>query len=291
MPLAVRALRRVMNLLALLLLGYLAVLLLIFLIQGRLLFLPDVPGRTLETLPAEHSMPFEEVHLVADDGERLHGWWVPAPEGLEGPPPKTVLLFHGNAGNISHRIDTLKIWHEMGWNAFIFDYRGYSLSTGRPSEAGTYRDARAAWRHLTEERGVSPRDIVLFGRSLGGAVAARLATEVEPMALILESTFTSVPDLGAEIYRWLPVRLLSRIHYPTLVTMTEVRAPVLVIHSPTDEIIPVHHGRALYEAANPPKQFLELVGGHNDGFISMGNAYQRVLVEFVERTEREGSGN
>lgn len=278
-----------MNFLALLLLGYLAMLLLLFLLQERLLFLPDVPSRTLETHPAEHSMPFEEVRLVAEDGERLHGWWIPAPEVPERPPPKTVLLFHGNAGNISHRIDTLKIWHQMGWNAFIFDYRGYGLSTGRPSEAGTHRDARAAWRYLTDERGVPPGKIVLFGRSLGGAVAARLATEVEPMALILESTFTSVPDLGADIYRWLPVRLLSRINYPTVDALRQVRAPVLVIHSPTDEIIPVRHGRALYEAANPPKQFRELVGGHNDGFLLMGKAYQRGLSEFVERAEREGS--
>lgn len=261
-------------------LAYLGVALLLFLFQGRLLYLPNVPSRALDATPDRYGLPWEEVHLATEDGERLHGWWIPA----HG--PGTVLIFHGNAGNISHRMETLRIWHEMGWNALIFDYRGYGQSTGRPSERGTYRDATAAWVHLMEERGVTPEDVVLFGRSLGGAVAAELATRTGPAALILESTFTSLPDLGAELYRWLPVRLLARIRYPTRERVAGLEVPLLVIHSRHDEIIPFHHGERIYEAAPGPKELLELSGGHNEAFFLAGVRYREEIQRFLD-----GDGN
>jgi uncharacterized protein len=128
--------------------AYLGFAALVFLLQDRLLFLPGIPGREIVTTPADHGMPFEDLQLVTDDGESLHGWWVPAAADPRG----AVLIFHGNAGNISHRAQTLRIWHDLGYDALIFDYRGYGRSSGRPSERGTYADARAAWRHLVDER-------------------------------------------------------------------------------------------------------------------------------------------
>jgi uncharacterized protein len=252
---------------------YLALCLMLMLLQSRLVFFPT---RALEATPAEAGLAYDDVWLTTDDGLRLQGWWVPA-AGARG----TVLFFHGNAGNISHRLASLQFFHRLGYETLIFDYRGYGQSEGRPSEPGTYRDAEAAWRHLVEERGIPPERIVLFGRSLGGAVAAALAERHPPAGLILESTFTSVPDLGAELYPFLPVRLLARIRYDTLARMPRIRAPVLVVHSRDDDIIPFRHGRRLWDAANEPRAFLEISGTHNDGFFTSGRRYEAGLARFL----------
>jgi uncharacterized protein len=175
----------------------------------------------------------------------------------------------------------LRIFHDLGLSVLIFDYRGYGRSEGRPSEQGTYLDAEAAWVHLTVDREINPGNIVLFGRSLGGAVAARQAAVDTPAALILESVFTSVPDLAARYYRFIPVRLLSRFRYDTLAAVRKVSCPVLVIHSPNDEIIPYENGRRLYEAAGEPKSFLALRGSHNEGFLASGSQYVNGLEAFI----------
>jgi hypothetical protein len=166
-------------------------------------------------------------------------------------------------------------------SVFIVDYRGYGQSEGRPTEQGTYLDADAAWRYLVEERQVPPSEIVLFGRSLGGAVASWLAQNYTPRALILESTFTSIADVGAASYPFLPVRLLSRLQYNTLKRMPDIDCPVLIVHSPEDRLIPYAHGRRLFEAAQEPKEFLTIKGGHNDGFIISAQAYEAKLEEFI----------
>jgi uncharacterized protein len=253
--------------------GYLAVVLMLVLLQSRLVFFPT---RALEATPIQAGMPFEDVWLRTEDGLRLHGWWVPAAQARG-----TVLFFHGNAGNISHRLLSLGTFHRLGYNTLIFDYRGYGRSEGRPSEAGTYRDAEAAWRHLVQERGIDPDEILLFGRSLGGAVAVALAERHTPAAVILESTFTSIPALGAELYPFLPVRWLARIRYDTLERIPRLRAPVLVVHSRDDDIIPFRHGRRLWEAAPEPKAFLEISGTHNDGFVTTGRRYEEGLAAFL----------
>ena len=255
--------------------AYLGTCLMLLALQSRLVFFPT---REIEATPADAGLPYEDVSFTAADGTRLHGWWVPAP-GARG----TVLFFHGNAGNVSHRLHSLRSFHDLGMSTFIFDYRGYGRSEGVPSEEGTYRDAEGAWRWLTEERKVPPGEIVFFGRSLGGAVAAWLAGRHPPRALILESTFTSVPELGAELYPWLPVRLLARIRYDTLRLLPGVKCPVLVVHSPEDEVIPFRHGRRLYEAAPAPKEFLEIRGTHNTGFATTGAAYEEGILRFLER--------
>jgi fermentation-respiration switch protein FrsA (DUF1100 family) len=172
-----------------------------------------------------------------------------------------VLFCHGNAGNVSHRLDTLQFFRSLGLGTLIFDYRGYGRSDGSPSEKGTYRDAEAAWRHLVEQRQIPPERIVILGRSLGGAVAARLAADQRPGALVVESAFTSVPDLAARMFPVYPVHLLARIRYNTLKWIRRVHCPVLVVHSRDDEMIPFRHGRRLFEAAPEPKEFLELRGG------------------------------
>jgi fermentation-respiration switch protein FrsA (DUF1100 family) len=258
-------------------LAYAALLVLVYLFQSHLVYFPQI-GRELVATPLSYGLAHEAVTIRTEDGEKLAAWWLPA-----APARGAVLLFHGNAGNISHRVDYLAMFHRLGYSSLIVDYRGYGESTGSPSEAGTYRDAEAAWRWLTDERGVRASDIVLFGESLGGAVAAWLAARVSPRALVLASSFTSVPDLGAEVYPFLPVRWLSRFSYDTLAALERVRAPVLVAHSPEDEIVPYRHGLRLYAAAREPKAFLVLAGGHNEGFVFARPEWVAQLAAFLER--------
>ncbi|TVQ66342.1 MAG: alpha/beta hydrolase [Balneolaceae bacterium] len=245
--------------------GYLIILLLMYLFQSAFIYFPT---KNLTATPEDRGLEYEEVYLYTEDDLRLHGWYIPAPEARG-----SVLFFHGNAGNISGRLESIMIFNELRLNVMIFDYRGYGRSEGKPTEEGTYRDAIAAWRYLTEVQDENPRDIILFGRSLGGGVAAWLASEVEAGGLVLESTFTSAADLASEIYPFIPVRWLLRIRYPVIDYIDEIRKPVMIAHSRNDEVIPYHHGQKLYEAASEPKYRLELQGGHNDGFILTGRHY------------------
>lgn len=246
----------------------------VFIFQARLVFLPS---RAIAATPARVGLDYEDVWLEASDGVRIHGWYIPHPQ-----PRGTLLFFHGNAGNIGDRLESIAIFHRLNLNILIIDYHGYGKSEGSPGEAESYRDAEAAWRHLVEARSIPPETIALFGRSLGGCVAAWLAARVEPAGLILESTFTSVPDMAAKVYPFLPVRLLARIRLDALASLANVRAPVLVIHSAGDEIVPLAHGRALFDSAPEPKQFLQLRGGHNDGFLVSREVYLAGLSKFFQ---------
>ncbi len=172
-------------------------------------------------------------------------------------------------------------FHAMGYGVLLVDYRGYGASSGKPSEEGTYLDAQAAWQWLTAGRGIKPGAIVLAGESLGGAVAAELAARVQPQALILASTFTSVPDLGSEIYPWLPVRLISRYRYDTLAHLRNYRGPVLIAHSRDDEIVPFAHAERLFAAAPGRKSMLEMRGGHNDSFLFSQAPWVRAVAGFL----------
>jgi fermentation-respiration switch protein FrsA (DUF1100 family) len=260
-----------------LVLGYAALAGCVYLVQGSLVYFPQT-AREHATTPAAHGLPYEDVAIHTEDGETLHAWWVPAARASG-----TVLHFHGNAGNISHRIDYARMFRGLGYNTLLVDYRGYGKSTGSPSEQGTYKDAAASRHWLTEKRGLSDRDIVVFGESLGGAVACWLAARHAPRALVLASTFTSVPDLGAEVYGFLPVRLMSRFQYNTRECVGKVDAPVLVVHSPRDDIVPYAHGQRIYAAAREPKGFLEIAGGHNDGFVFMRPEWVKAVGEFLEK--------
>ena len=259
-------------------LAYAAVLVLVFAFQSRLVFYPEI-GREVAVTPQTYGLMFEPVEIRTADGEALQAWWVPADE-----PRGTVLFFHGNAGNISHRLDYLMMFHRMRYATLIVDYRGYGGSTGSPSEEGTYRDAEAAWEYLRGARGVRQQDLVIVGESLGGAVASWLAANVESRAVVLLSTFTSATDLGAQIYWFLPVRLISRIGYDNAENLKRIKAPVFIAHSRDDEVIPYSHGRKLFELAAEPKAFVEMSGGHNAGFIFVRPEWSAQLAAFLDRS-------
>ena len=241
--------------------------------EQRLLYFPD---RQLVATPAIFDLSFEEVTLTTSDNVQLHGWSVP---GEKGKP--VVLFFHGNAGNISHRAASVEIFHRLGMNVFIFDYRGYGKSQGEPDENGLYADARAAWRYLTQQRGFEQGDIILFGRSLGGAVAAELAAEIRPGGLILESTISSARDVANAVFPILSRLIFLRYDFNTASHVRRVVVPVLVLHSPDDEIIPFHLGEKVFQAANEPKSFMKMRGDHNSGFLMSQPDYERALGAFV----------
>ena len=252
---------------------YVAFIALIYIVQPKYVYYPE---RTLSADPSRIGLQFESVYFETTDGVRLSGWFVPC-KSARG----MVLFCHGNAGNISHRLESIEIFHRLGLNIFIFDYRGYGQSEGKPTEQGTYEDASAAWRYLTQQRQVNPNEIIVFGRSLGGAVASWLAQSHSPGALILESTFTSLPDIAASLYPYLPVRLLLRFKYNTAEYLGKVNCPVLIVHSRDDEIMPFNHGRRLFEMVSEPKKFLEISGTHNEGFITSGKDYEKGLNMFI----------
>jgi len=255
--------------------AYLIACLFLYLAQGWILFLPaDEVDRT----PADVDLEFEELRLATVDGETVHGWFVPAADA-DGP---VILFCHGNAGNVSHRVHLARWFHDEGFAFCLWDYRGYGESTGSPGEEGTYRDADAVWEHLVDARRIDPARIVVHGKSLGGGVASYLAETRDPAGLVLESTFTSVPDIALEKYRIFPVHLLARHVYPNEERLATIDRPVLILHSRDDRIVPVHHGEALHAAA-PQSELVLFGGGHNYGPESAGDAYSGPLFDFVRR--------
>jgi fermentation-respiration switch protein FrsA (DUF1100 family) len=269
--------RVMMNIALSIVIAYAVILLLVFAFQSRLVYFPQVE-RELTTTPRTAGLDYEDVSLRTADGVTLHGWWVPARN-----PRGAALILHGNAGNISHRLGYLLMFYRLGYASVLIDYRGYGKSGGAPGEEGTYRDAEAAWQYLTEARKLKPRDIVVVGESLGGGIATWLAAKYPPRALVLLSTFTSVPDFGAQVYPWLPVRWLARIKYDNLSRIAKIAVPVLIAHSRDDDIIPFSQGQALFAMAREPKQFLEMRGGHNDGFIYGREEWVAALGAFLEK--------
>lgn len=238
------------------------------------------PAAGIERTPASAGLPFEDIYFVAEDGVTLNGWYVPARAGAAAGPGRdswTFLWFHGNAGNLSHRVADLATLHRrLGVNLFIFDYRGYGNSGGRPSEAGLYRDARAAWNYLASRPGAAPERVVFFGRSLGTSVAVELAAGLppagQPGGIILFSPFTSLGDMARRLYPYLPLHRLAGDRFNTQARIGSVHRPLLVIHGEQDEIVPVAQGRRLFRAANPPKDLLLLPhAGHNDN-LERGDA-------------------
>jgi fermentation-respiration switch protein FrsA (DUF1100 family) len=249
----------------------------LYFLQGKMVFLSNLPGRALTASPGDIGLEFEEVSLTTSDDERLHGWYVPAIKSKG-----VVLFFHGNAGNISHRLDSIEIFHQLGLDTLIIDYRGYGESTGKASERGTYLDAEAAWNYLVDERRVPANRIIVFGRSLGGAVGAWLGAQHTPAAVIIESSFTSGVDMARRLYPFLPARLITRLRYPAEEYVSRLDCPVLVVHSLNDEIIPFAMGQSLYAAAKQRKSFLELRGDHNNGFFINRRIYIAGLDDFIE---------
>lgn len=268
-----------------LLLAALGGVLLIF--EKRLIYFPF---RAHDVTPGALGLAHEELRLRTEDGVSLHGFFLPATGSR-----RVVLVCHGNAGNVSHRLDrALLMQRELEADVLLFDYRGYGLSEGSPDEAGTYADARAAYGWL-RERGQAPERIVLFGESLGAAVALELALGAEARALVLESPFTSVPDMARAHYWFLPVWPLVRTRYDNLGKVARLRMPLLVLHGDQDEIVPFAQGRRVFEAAPEPKGFHAIrAAGHNDTYLVGGKGYWRAFGAFLDGLEagdtRRGGG-
>jgi fermentation-respiration switch protein FrsA (DUF1100 family) len=244
-------------------------------LERRFIFHPE---KEIFQTPAAAGLAFDDVWFAAEDGIRLNGWYIPH-AGAE----ITFLWFHGNAGNISHRVDNIRFLHEqLGVNIFIFDYRGYGRSDGTASEEGTYRDGRAALRYLREHYGVAPSHLVLFGRSLGAAVAAQMATEQEQLLLILESPFVSVPEMARVLLPPIGVARLLSTQYNVAEALRRVTSPVLVLHGDRDEVVPFSQGQRVFAAAPEPKRFYAIGGaGHNDTYLAGGDHYFAALREAV----------
>jgi uncharacterized protein len=239
------------------------------------------PSRELDGgTPAVFGFAFEDVELTASDGVRLHAWFVPAVAARH-----TLLFLHGNAGNISHRLDKLAVLNELGADVLLLDYRGYGRSAGAPDEAGTYRDAAAAYDWL-RNRGVPANRIVAYGESLGGPIATDLATQRPLAGLILESSPSSIPAVARYHYPFVPIGLLLSVQYDALAKIGNVHVPLLVLHSPDDEIVPFTMGEELLAAANAPKRLVRLRGGHNDNFIVAAETYRAALNDFLQQLPR-----
>jgi hypothetical protein len=273
----------VLRLLAVAALCYLVVLLVLRLSESRMLYVPG-GSRTLLDPPPELDLGVRRVTVTASDGVRLVSWAMPVDEGSG----YWLLICHGNGGNIS---EAGRPYHYAGLRAlglslFAFDYRGYGESEGAPSEDGLYRDADAAYRYLRDTLGVPPERIVLFGHSLGSAVAVELAGRVPAAGLILDGALTSVVDRAQELFPYAPVRWIAASRYPSIERVGELTLPKLFLHARADEVIPIAHGRRLYQAAAPPKRFVELQGTHGDAFDADSAAYFEAIGRFVSELGR-----
>lgn len=265
---------RVMRLVIIAILTYVGVCVLVSLFQRRLVYFPS---RSYDGTPRDVGLEYEELTLTTSDGVSIGAWYVPSPKAKG-----SAIFCHGNAGNISHRLEWINLLHDLGLNVLIFDYRGFGRSEGRPSEKGTYEDAETAWRHLVDTRGESPDRIILFGRSLGGGVAIELARRHPPAALVVESTFTNLVDVGQLHFRFIPVRFLLIYRYDSIAKVPHIKCPKLFFHGSTDGLIPISLGRKLFEAAAEPKQFIETPGGHNEAGFTYSPEYTAQLAAFID---------
>ena len=242
--------------------------------QDSLVFLPS---REYKTLPYSAGLLHEDVDIEVVPGTKIRGWFVPATEKSRG----TILYFHGNGGNLSSYFPRLAPLASAGFDSLSIDYEGYGASGGTPSEANLYRDADASWDWLTKSKGIDPRRIVVWGYSLGGAVATWCATRNDVGAVILENTFTTIPDVGARIYSWLPVKFVSHNDFSNMDRISAIRAPILIGHGKRDELVPFEMGKELHREAREPKRFVEFRGGHADGFSQSPEAWSE-MTRFLE---------
>jgi len=236
------------------------------------------PTREIDFTPIDVGLKYADVFFDTDDNLKLNGWFIPAED-----PRGTLLFCHGNAGNISHRIEIIKIFNKLNLNVFIFDYRGYGRSQGSPTEAGLYRDAQAAYKYLLSKKDINNEAIVIYGKSIGANVAIDLASKVKAAVLISESGFSSAYDMGKRLFPYLPVKWIITIKYDALTRIKNITIPKLIIHSQDDEIVPFKLGKKLFEAAPPPKEFYKMSGGHNEAFFMAGEEYSVRINNFLDR--------
>jgi fermentation-respiration switch protein FrsA (DUF1100 family) len=250
-------------------------------IEERFIFHPE---RVINRDPSDIGLAFEDVFFTSKDDLKLHGWFIPHQES------RAILVwFHGNAGNVSDRLLNIRLLHDhIRTDIFIFDYRGYGRSEGSISEQGTYLDGEAAIEYLLRTRNAGARQLVLFGRSLGAAIAAEMAIRFGSSGLILESPFVSIREMARVIFPSLPIGSLLRTRYDTIEKVRKVKVPVLVLHGDRDEVVPFAQGKKVYDAAPGPKTFHRIVGAsHNDTFIVGGENYYRSLRDFIDDALRQ----
>jgi len=274
----------VSSLVLLIAVAYLGLLLLLRLNESRLIYFPGSVRRLIDP-PAELQLPVRRAAIRTGDGLTLGSWVIPAGRASTG---YWVLICHGNAGNLSEfgRPAHYAGLRALGLSLLAFDYRGYGESEGAPSEAGLYRDADAAYQYLRGELRVPPERIIVFGHSLGSTVAVELASRASAVGLILEGALTSVIERGAELYPYIPVRWIGRSRFSSIEKISRVHIPKLFLHARADDVVPLAHGRRLFEAALPPKTFIELNGGHGDAFELDSTTYFGSIRQFVEGIQR-----
>ncbi len=228
------------------------------------------PELTLKGTPEHVALNYEDLWLKTDEGNRVHAWWIPGPEVFSGPRP-TWIYFHGNGGNISARLDGYRAIHRrVGANVLAVDYRGFGLSPGKPSEHGTYADARAAVTEAVRRHNLqpgTPGPVVLFGVSMGAAVAARVAVDMRPDAVLLESPPSSFPDMAPLHYPWtrlLPLSKIMQFRYETTTHIAQLDVPTLVIHGDLDDVVPMEYAQRVFDSANDPKRLYIVEGGTHD---------------------------
>lgn len=279
------------------------------LLQRRLIYQPTRTGSIDPEFSGLLQSRLENVTVETADGLQLHGWFVRALPATASRRPATpagdgravfhpiVIYFPGNAGHRGYRAIELDLISRLGADVYLFDYRGYGDNPGSPTEEKLAADARAIWQAITGKPGVKPSHVVLLGESLGGGVATRLAAEVcaagtPPGGLILRSTFSSLADVAAHHYWWLPVRALLVDRFPSAERIASVTCPVLVIHGTSDTIVPLCYARRLFESApetsgqSVAKTFTELRGaGHNDILYLARDEYQKSVRDFLDRVE------
>jgi fermentation-respiration switch protein FrsA (DUF1100 family) len=263
--------------------GVIVVIVLIRVLENRFIYFP--PRYPEGFVPPEnYGLNVEEVWLVAEDGVKLNGYFL-----AHAASPKALLWFHGNAENIGLGLEQMKTLAGLGVNILELDYRGYGKSEGSPNEAGVYRDASAAYDYLVEVRHFQPKDIIIDGHSLGGAVAVDLASRRECGGLIVQSSFSSVREMARRIFRIPLLEYVPKSQFDSLEKIQRVRAPILIIHGTRDEVIPFSMGERLYRAAPKPKSFFAVEGaGHNDVLTIGGEPYLRQLREFIDSAVASG---
>jgi uncharacterized protein len=239
-----------------------------------------VPKADICAYPSDFGLQYENVQLNTSDGETLASWFLPHPRERF-----TVLICHGNGGNIGDRRYTMEFFYNLECNQLIFDYRGYGNSSGKPSEQGTYLDSIAAYDYLVNTKKTAPEKIIVFGRSLGGAIAVWLALKKKVAGIIIESTFISLAAIGKQKYPFFPVQFLAKYSYNTLQRMPEIYCPVLVAHSREDNTVPFSFSEQLFKAVNSPKLFAELIGEHNDWDNFHNESYKQTVKQFFEMIE------
>ena len=248
---------------------------LIFFLQKNLI---HNPYPKLIGTPADRGLMYEDVLLTVQNGEaELHGWFIPNEQARF-----TILYFCGNAGNMSYHLDTLSILHSIGLSIFIYDFRGFGRSKGRLTERAMYDDAQSALEYLVQTRSIPSSQIVVFGRSLGSAMASWIASKHQLAATIMESSFSSMADMAKIVYPWLPVDLMLRWRYDNFSRIGDIKSPLLLVHSSEDDLVPYAHSEKLYEAATEPKQLLTITGDHIEGFSDSGDIYINGLSAFLD---------